>query len=50
MVSFIGREINAIGGLYPIEVNIEAKNYNCVINKIYENYEHIHNLEIEEVK
>jgi PII-like signaling protein len=45
-VSFNGRKVGAIGIFYDVEIIIEAIDENEVIEKLYEQYEHIKRLKI----
>jgi len=50
LVKFKGRKLNAIGKFYNISETIEASNETNLKVKIYDNYEHITNLTIKEIK
>ena len=45
-VAFNGRKVGAIGIFYDVEIIIEAVDEQEVIEKLYEQYEHIKRLKI----
>jgi hypothetical protein len=43
LIKFNGRRKGAIGVFEDFEVQVEANSKKQALNKLYENYEHIHN-------